>query len=92
MYCWLETLWKDPVTLETLLNQVCERLISAMKGAGIQLERQNREPLHDWLLRWFNADPQWVNRDELYKNARYRDDEQNALPLMNDSLVNVSPE
>ncbi|MEH4661154.1 conjugative transfer ATPase [Phytobacter diazotrophicus] len=84
VYRWVETPWKDPIAPEILLNQVCERLVSAMKGAGIQSERQNGEQIHNWLLRWFNPDPQWVSKEALYRNARYHDDEPGTLPLLND--------
>lgn len=84
VYRWVEKPYRDPMAPETLLNQVCDRLTSAMSGAGIRSVRQNGEQIHSWLLRWFNPAPQWTDKATLYRCARQRDDAPGDLPLLND--------
>lgn len=55
-----------------------------MSGAGIRCWRQNGEQLHNWLLRWFNPDPKWVDKATLYRCAKHTDDAPGELPLLND--------
>ncbi|HDC0618747.1 TPA: TraC family protein, partial [Salmonella enterica] len=66
------------------LNQTCERLTSSLAAAGVLSVRQNGEQIHQWLLRHFNPDPDWIDKDTLYKEACYCDDAPDALPLNND--------
>ncbi|MBK0096664.1 conjugative transfer ATPase [Erwinia sp. S63] len=84
IYRWVESPYRDPMAPEVLLKQVCDRLTSAMSGAGIQCQRQNGEQIHSWLLRWFNPDPKWVDRATLYRCAKHTDDAPGELPLLND--------
>ncbi|MGP0152630.1 conjugative transfer ATPase [Pantoea ananatis] len=84
VYRWVEKPYRDPMAPEVLLNQVCDRLTSAMSGAGIRSVRQNGEQIHSWLLRWFNPAPQWTDKATLYRCARHRDDAPGDLPLLND--------
>ncbi|EOS92558.1 hypothetical protein ETR_23838, partial [Erwinia tracheiphila PSU-1] len=84
IYRWVETPYRDPLAPEVLLKQVCDRLTSAMSGAGIRSERQNGEQIHSWLLRWFNPSPTWVDKATLYRCARHSDDAPGELPLLND--------
>ncbi|MGP2520277.1 conjugative transfer ATPase [Pantoea ananatis] len=84
VYRWVEKPYRDPMAPEVLLNQVCDRLTSAMSGAGILSVRQNGEQIHSWLLRWFNPAPEWTDRATLYRCARHRDDAPGDLPLLND--------
>jgi len=84
VYRWVEKPYRDPMVPEVLLNQVCDRLTSAMSGAGILSVRQNGEQIHSWLLRWFNPAPEWTDRATLYRCARHRDDAPGDLPLLND--------
>ncbi|MHA3198045.1 conjugative transfer ATPase [Yersinia pseudotuberculosis] len=67
-----------------MLNQVCDRLTSALAGAGIRCERQNGEQIHSWLLRWFNPKPEWVAPNTLYRSASYDDGAPDSLPILND--------
>lgn len=62
-----------------------------MRAAGFRPERRGRgggtpewEQIHALLLRWFNPDPQWVEKEVLYRTARHHDNPHNALPLMTD--------
>lgn len=84
IYRWVESPYRDPMAPEVLLKQVCDRLTSAMSGAGIQCRRQNGEQIHSWLLRWFNPDPKWVDKATLYRCAKHTDDAPGELPLLND--------
>jgi conjugative transfer ATPase len=71
-------------TPEELLNNTCERVVTALNGAGLQLQRQNRNDIHRWLLRWFNPSPSFIAD----KNAFYRLVEEpihdTPLPVMTD--------
>jgi conjugative transfer ATPase len=73
IYRWLgpQGLSKTPPI--TILNQVCERISSALNVAGIVCNRQNGAQVHDWLLRHFNPSPQWIDKTSLYRDARYFD-------------------
>ncbi len=84
VYRYVDPAQRDPYSPETALSQVCERLVSALNGAGVVAERQSGEQIHAWLLRWFNPDPQWVEKEVLYRTARHHDNPHNALPLMTD--------
>ncbi|MGE4989568.1 conjugative transfer ATPase [Yersinia enterocolitica] len=66
------------------LNQVCERLSSALASAGIIAVRQKGEQIHTWLLRWFNPQPDWIEKETLYRVAVHSDTEEGALPVEND--------
>ena len=66
------------------LTQVCERLSSALAGAGISAIRQNGEQIHGWLLRWFNPSPDWTDKETLYRTARHEDNREGELPILND--------
>lgn len=62
VYRYVDPAQRDPYSPETALSQVCERLVSALNGAGVVAERQSGEQIHARLLRWFNPAPQWVER------------------------------
>ncbi len=74
----------EPYSPEEQLNQVCARLSSALAGAGIVTARQNGEQIHAWLLRWFNPEPDWVDKDTLYSTAAHVDTRNGELPVLND--------
>lgn len=74
----------EPYSPQEQLNQVCERLSSALAGAGIVTSRQNGEQIHAWLLRWFNPDPDWVDKETLYRTAAHVDTRNGELPVLND--------
>ncbi|EPF6013319.1 conjugative transfer ATPase [Escherichia coli] len=74
----------EPYSPEEQLNQVCERLSSALAGAGIVTARQNGEQIHAWLLRWFNPEPDWVDKETLYSTAAHVDTRNGELPVLND--------
>ncbi|MCS6715156.1 conjugative transfer ATPase [Proteus terrae] len=74
----------EPFSPEEQLNRVCERLSSALLGAGITTVRQNGEHIHAWLLRWFNPEPDWVDKETLYRTATHVDTVNSELPILND--------
>ena len=74
----------EPYSPQEQLNQVCERLSSALAGAGIVTARQNGEQIHAWLLRWFNPEPDWVDKETLYSTAAHVDTRNGELPVLND--------
>ncbi|NDL64261.1 conjugative transfer ATPase [Enterobacteriales bacterium SAP-6] len=84
IYRYVEKHGRDPLPPAVMLNQVCDRLTSALAGAGIRCERQNGEQIHSWLLRWFNPKPEWVAPEILYRAARHDDGEPDTLPILND--------
>lgn len=77
----------DPMPPVAMLNQTSERVTGALAGAGILCVRQNGAQVHDWLLRHFNPEPEWVDKEALYREAAYfdsRDTPDGAMPVMND--------
>ncbi|EAB9444587.1 conjugative transfer ATPase [Salmonella enterica subsp. diarizonae] len=60
VYRWLPNKSRDPLedSPEEALNTVCERMVSALAGAGIHVRRLECEDIRHWLLRWFNPAPQ----------------------------------
>ncbi|MBI6283790.1 conjugative transfer ATPase [Proteus mirabilis] len=74
----------EPFSPEEQLNQVCERLCSALLGAGITTVRQKGEDIHAWLLRWFNPEPDWIDKETLYRTATHVDTVNSELPILND--------
>ncbi|HEJ9661919.1 TPA: conjugative transfer ATPase [Proteus mirabilis] len=74
----------EPFSPEEQLDQVCERLCSALLGAGITTVRQNGEDIHAWLLRWFNPEPDWIDKETLYRTATHVDTVNSELPILND--------
>lgn len=83
VYRYLPANYKDDSPVAAL-NQVCERLTSALSAAGVLSVRQNGEQIHRWLLRHFNPEPDWIDKDTLYREARYYDDAPDSLLLGND--------
>ncbi|PVZ81197.1 conjugative transfer ATPase [Serratia sp. S1B] len=84
VYRYVNPAVREPHTPEEALNQVCERLASALAGAGVVTLRQNGEQIHAWLLRWFNPQPDWVDKETLYRTAVHQDSPAGVLPVEND--------
>ncbi len=84
IYRYVNLAANEPYSPEEQLNQVCERLSSALAGAGIVTARQNGEQIHAWLLRWFNPEPDWVDKETLYRTAAHVDTRNGELPVLND--------
>lgn len=87
IYRWIAKGNADPMPPVAMLNHTCERVIGALAGAGIICIRQNGSKVHDWLLRHFNPNPEWVNKETLYRKAAYfdsRDTPAGEMPVIND--------
>ncbi|HCB0653531.1 TPA: conjugative transfer ATPase [Klebsiella pneumoniae] len=88
IYRWLgKSAGRDPMPPVAMLNQACDRVVSALGGAGIRCHRQNGLQVHSWLLRMFNPSPDWVDKQTLYRQAAYadpRDTPADVMPVMND--------
>ncbi|QTL39115.1 conjugative transfer ATPase [Xenorhabdus budapestensis] len=87
VYRWLGKNHRDPMPPIGMLNQVCDRLSSALGNAGVICVRQNGYQVHDWLLRLFNPEPDWVDKQTLYREGAYwskQDEQPNNLEVHND--------
>ncbi|WP_420497836.1 conjugative transfer ATPase [Xenorhabdus khoisanae] len=87
VYRWLGKSNRDSMPPVEMLNQVCDRLSSALSNAGVVCIRQNGYQIHDWLLRHFNPEPNWIEKDTLYREAAYwskQDEKENNLAVHND--------
>ncbi|CAI0966936.1 conjugative transfer ATPase [Serratia quinivorans] len=87
VYRWIGKGNHDPMPPIAMLNQTCERVTGALAGAGVACVRQNGAQVHDWLLRHFNPNPEWVEKETLYRDAAYfdsRDTPEGAMPVQND--------
>ncbi|CAM8489124.1 conjugative transfer ATPase [Morganella morganii] len=84
IYRYADPAVSEPLSPEEQLNQVCDRLASALAGAGIAVLRQNGVQIHAWLLRWFNPAPDWTDKETLYRTAAHEDTAPGELPLVND--------
>ncbi|MGP2726142.1 conjugative transfer ATPase [Serratia marcescens] len=87
VYRWIGKGNHDPMPPVAMLNQTCERVTGALAGAGVICVRQNGTQVHDWLLRHFNPNPEWVEKETLYRDAAYfdsRDTPEGAMPVQND--------
>ncbi|CAI1120378.1 Type IV secretory pathway, VirB4 components [Serratia quinivorans] len=87
VYRWIGKGNHDPMPPVAMLNQTCERVTGALAGAGVACVRQSGAQVHDWLLRHFNPNPEWVEKETLYRDAAYfdsRDTPEGAMPVQND--------
>nr|WP_244323846.1 MULTISPECIES: conjugative transfer ATPase [Mixta] len=88
VYRWLgKSAARDPMPPVAMLNQACERVVSALGGTGIRCSRQNGLQVHSWLLRLFNPAPDWVDKTTLYRQAAYvvpGDAPDGEMPVRND--------
>lgn len=78
---------RDPMPPVAMLNQMCDRLVSSLGGAGVQCIRQNGTQVHSWLLRHFNPSPDWVDKETLYREGAYwsaANESPGTLPVLND--------
>ncbi|HFD6147375.1 TPA: conjugative transfer ATPase [Salmonella enterica] len=77
-------------TPEQALNNVCERVISALAGAGLAAQRQNHTDIRRWLVRWFNPAPPVSDRQAFYDTVTQPDESgENSPPLLADFAENL---
>lgn len=77
-------------TPEQALNNVCERVISALAGAGLAAQRQNHTDIRRWLVRWFNPAPPVSDRQAFYDTVTQPDEsDKSSPPLLADFAENL---
>ena len=77
-------------TPEQALNNVCERVISALAGAGLAAQRQNHTDIRRWLVRWFNPAPPVSYRQAFYDTVTQPEEyDENSPPLLSDFAENL---
>ncbi|WP_039147402.1 conjugative transfer ATPase [Gallibacterium anatis] len=64
------------------LNNACERVLNALQGAGVCLERLNGKQVYQWLLRWFNPAPTIMPAADFYQSMQYYKDSDEPDDLM----------
>ncbi|EAZ9289237.1 conjugative transfer ATPase [Salmonella enterica] len=70
---------------EQALNNICERLVSALSGAGLVARRQNGTDIARWLVRWLNPTPAQDDRQAFYNAVTEPDvPEAGVPPVLND--------
>lgn len=75
---------------EQALNNACERLVSALAGAGLTACRQNRTDISRWLVRWLNPAPVKDDRLAFYNTVTEPDVQETGVPpILNDFAENL---
>ncbi|EBL8291857.1 conjugative transfer ATPase [Salmonella enterica] len=78
------------LTPEQALNNVCERVTSALAGAGLVAQRHGGTDITHWLVRWFNPAPQCDDRQGFYNTVTAPDKPEAGTPLvLNDFAENL---
>ncbi|HBM3184881.1 TPA: conjugative transfer ATPase [Klebsiella oxytoca] len=81
-------------TPATLLNQVCQRLSTALAGAGVHCQRQDAAGIYLWLVQWLNpglSREHYQRLADMYRPERQKPD---LLPVPRDfgeDVMNCSP-
>lgn len=72
-------------TPEQALNNVCERVSSALSAAGLVTVRLNGAEISRWLVRWFNPCPKTDDRQAFYNTVTQADETgAHSPPLLSD--------
>jgi conjugative transfer ATPase len=78
------------LTPEPALNNVCERVISALAGAGLVARRQDGTEIARWLVRWLNPVPECDDPQMFYRTVTTPDaPEKGVPPVLNDFAENL---
>ncbi|ELI6224229.1 conjugative transfer ATPase [Salmonella enterica] len=93
VYRWLPNKSRDPLedSPEEALNTVCERMISALAGAGIHARKLECEAIRHWLLRWFNPAPQMADSPRQFWQQMAQQDDTPELHDFAESLLCSEP-
>ncbi|CZV25098.1 conjugative transfer ATPase [Enterobacter hormaechei] len=93
VYRWLPNKSRDPLedSPEEALNTVCERMVSALAGAGIYARRLECEAIRHWLLRWFNPAPQMADSPRQFWQQMAQQDDTPELCDFAESLLCSEP-
>ena len=70
----------ERVTPEQTLSNVGERVVSALAGAGLTVQRTAEARLRRWLIRWFNPAPATDNVQAFYDAAAEPDASDETTP------------
>ncbi|EBZ5771693.1 conjugative transfer ATPase [Salmonella enterica subsp. enterica serovar Redlands] len=65
---------------ELALNNTCERLVSALAGAGLVAQRQDETAVRRWLTRWLNPAPDCDDRRAFYRAVTQPDTPDDGTP------------
>lgn len=77
-------------TPEQALNNICERLVSALAGAGLVAQRQGGPAVQRWLVRWFNPAPDFDDQAAFYNTVTQPDEpNEDSPPLLSDFAENL---
>lgn len=73
-------------TPEKALKIMADRLIGALRGAGIAAKRMQGAQIHDWLIRWFNPNPRLLgdspaDRERFFELTRYPESDEQVGEL-----------
>lgn len=82
-YLPVKTTHTDPLP-EDALNNTCERVVSALAGAGLKAQRQSGTEIQRWLVRWFNPAPDYNDKHAYYRTVTQTDDGETVLPVLTD--------
>ncbi|EGJ0369085.1 conjugative transfer ATPase [Salmonella enterica] len=93
VYRWQPAKSRDPLedSPEEALNTVCERMVSALAGAGIHARRLECEAIRHWLLRWFNPAPQMADSPQQFWQQMAQQDDTPELYDFAESLLCGEP-
>lgn len=93
VYRWLPSKSRDSLedSPEEALNTVCERMVSALAGAGIHARRLECEAIRHWLLRWFNPAPQMADSPRQFWQQMAQQDDTPELHDFAESLLCSEP-
>lgn len=93
VYRWLPTKFRNPLedSPEEALNTVCERMVSALAGAGIHAGRLECEAIRHWLLRWFNPAPEMADSSQRFWQQMAQQDDTPELHDFAESLLCSEP-
>lgn len=93
VYRWLPNKSRDQLedSPEEALNTVCERMVSALAGAGIHARRLECEAIRHWLLRWFNPAPEMADSPQQFWQQMAQQDDTPELHDFAESLLCSEP-
>ena len=75
----------EGLTSEQALNNVCDRVVSALAGTGLSAQRQSETDLRRWLVPWFNPAPSTDNAQAFYDTVTQSDEpDGNTPPVLTD--------
>lgn len=80
---------RGELTPEQALSHTCERLVSALAGAGLSAVRQDEGAVRQWLVRWFNPAPAVDDPKAFYRTVAQVDNPEGTAPVLTDFAESV---